>query len=379
VGALRALAEILDVRRSPFGIVTGLSAGALNCMAVGVGSDDFPGAVARLAEHWNALEPGDVYRTDTRTLVRHGLRWLKDVSTGGLLGPSRVNHLLDTAPLRVLLNRELAMHRLRDHFHSGLLRGVAVSATNYMTGSTVTFFDGAPDIEPWVRRGRVAIRERLHVEHVLASGAIPMFFPPVQIDGRFYGDGCIRMTTPLAPAIHLGAKKILAIGIRHPRAPQSTVSMNVIHRAGPLPISAIAGVLLNAVFLDSLDNDVERLERINRTLSVMSTVAYGRLIDPLRRIPVLALRPSRDLGELAADQYARFPMMLRYLLRGIGATDATGWDLLSYLAFQREYAGKLMKLGYDDTRARRADIEAFFRTAVDEIPLPSVSEPPATD
>jgi NTE family protein len=206
-----------------------------------------------------------------------------------------------------------------------------------------------------------------------------MFFPPVEIDGRFYGDGGLRMNTPVAPAIHLGAKKILAIGIRYQRPPQSTVSLNVAQAARPIPISTIAGVLLNAVFLDALDNDVERLERVNRTLSVLSTGAYGRLIDPLRRIPVLALRPSQDLGRLAADQYERFPLMLRYLLRGIGATNVTGWDLVSYLAFQPEYVGKLMKLGYDDTRARRADVEAFFRASVDETQLPSISEPRATD
>jgi NTE family protein len=252
------------------------------------------------------------------------------------------------------------MARLQEHVDSGLLRGVAVSATNYLTGSTVTFFDGANEIAPWVRRGRMAVRERLRVDHVLASTAIPVFFPPVEIDGRFYGDGCIRMTTPVAPAIHLGAQKIVAIGIRYARPPESTVSLNVAREASSLPISAVAGELLNAVFLDSLDNDIDRVERINRTLSVMSIGEYQHLVDPLRRIPVLALRPSQDLGVLASDQHHQFPVGLRHLLRGIGAIGTAGWDLVSYLAFQPEYVSKLIDLGYDDTLARRAEVEAFF-------------------
>jgi NTE family protein len=246
-----------------------------------------------------------------------------------------------------------------------------------MTGSADTFFDGAADIEPWVRRGRAAIRGPLGVEHVLASAAIPMFFPPVDIDGRPYCDGGIRMTTPLSPAVHLGAEKILAIGIRYMKAPETYYRGP---RARVVPLSIVAGLLLNAVFLDSLDNDLERLERINRTLSVLPPSSYYRLIDPLRRIPVLALRPSQDLGRLAQDQYRRFPLMLRYLLRGIGATDITGWDMVSYLAFQPEYVAKLMKLGYEDTFARRAEIEAFFTAPVEEaVAVPSAFQAADTD
>ena len=366
VGALHALAEIFGTRTCPFRVLSGLSAGAINCLAVGVGADDFPQAVERLRETWMSLTPESVYRTDFPKLASLGLRWIKDLGTGGALGRSRANHLLDTQPLRELLTRTLDVTRLPGHFETGVLRGVAISATNYLTGSTVSFFDGEPSLEPWARRRRISLREGIGIEHVMASAAIPLFFPPVELDGKFYGDGGVRMTTPISPAIHLGAEKILAIGIRYQRPADSTLEMNREIRAESVTVSEIAGVLLNAVFLDSLDNDIERLERINRTLGFVAAADRRKLPDLLRPIPCLALRPSQDLGRLAVGQYDKFPPMLRYLLRGIGVSGEAGWDLMSYLAFQPEYVGALIELGRADTLARRREIEAFFETDTED-------------
>jgi NTE family protein len=247
---------------------------------------------------------------------------------------------------------------------SGALRGAAVTATSYHTGTAITFYDGAPDIEPWVRSSRLGVRSTLTIAHVLASSAIPLFFPPVAIDGGWFGDGCVRLSAPLSPAIHLGAQRVMAIGIRYARPPEETVALNrdEPHRA-PSP-SEIGGVLMNAMFLDSLDSDIERLERINATISLLTDEQYARLKHRLRPIPLLALRPSRDLGRLAIEQYERFPRMLRHLLRGIGATGETGWDLLSYLAFEPAYIERLIELGYHDTHARGAEVQAFFASEV---------------
>jgi NTE family protein len=362
VGALRGLAEIIRGRSTPFSIVTGLSAGAINGAAIGSGADDFAGAVGRLTETWMALTPEAVYRTDTPSLAALGVRWLKDLTTGGVLGRSRANHLLDTSPLRNLLTERIDLSRAALHVRSGVLRGLAFSATNYLTGTTVTFYDGAPELEPWLRHDRVAFRKTLTIDHVLASAAIPVFFPPVSIDGKPFGDGGVRMTTPVSPAIHLGADKVLAIGIRYARSRDQTLTLNRNARSENVSAAQIAGVLLNALFLDSLDNDLERLQRINRTLSFVPESARRSNPDSLRRIPALLLRPSQDLGLLAADEAARFPALLRHLLRGIGGTGQSGWDLLSYLAFLPGYVGKLIELGQTDTLARRAEIEAFFET-----------------
>jgi NTE family protein len=361
VGVLRALVEILGTpQKSPFSIVTGLSAGAVNCAAIAAGAADFGGAVRHLTDTWMSLTPDAVYRTDAPRLTTLGLRWLKDLTTGGVLGESRAQYLLDTAPLRALLANEIDLSRLRAHFDAGTLRGVALSATNYLTGTTVTFYDGVPGLTPWARYNRIAVRESLTIDHVMASTAIPIFFPPIPIDGRMFGDGGIRMTAPLSPAIHLGADKVLAIGVRYFRTPENTIALNRDTRAHGVSIAQIGGVLLNGLFLDSLDNDLERLQRINRTLSLIPGQLRATHPDSLRAVPALVLRPSRDLGRLAADQYEKFPAMLRHLLRGIGATSDSGWDLLSYVAFQPEYIGKLIDLGFADTLAHRLEIETFF-------------------
>jgi NTE family protein len=360
VGAIRGLNEVLRPKTSPFSIVTGLSAGAINSTALAIGADDFPAATAHLTDTWMSLSPERVYRTDVASLSSVGLRWLKDLSTGGVLGKSRATYLLDTAPLRELLGRELDTTRLSLHYSSGLLRGTAVSATNYLTGTTVTFFDGDPSVEPWIRHGRIAVREPIRVDHVAASSAIPIFFPPVNLDGKPFGDGGVRMTAPISPAIHLGAEKIVAIGVRYFRSSEQTLAMNRDIRAESVSVAQIAGVLLNAVFLDSLDNDIERLERINRTLGFISEPERRKNPDMLRRIPALTLRPSQDLGRLARAQYDKFPATVRHLLRGLGATGESGWDLLSYVAFQPGYVGQLIELGYRDTLAQRGAIEAFF-------------------
>lgn len=360
VGAIRALAEIAAPGQCPFRIVAGLSAGAINCMALAIGADDFQAAAERLSNTWAALTPDRVYRTRVSTLATTGIRWAKDLSTGGLFGKSRANHLLDTTPLYELLQRELDTVRVREHIASGLIRGVAVTTTNYATGTTVTFFDGVPSIEPWARRSRVAIRERIGIDHVMASAAIPIFFPPVRLGNTIHGDGGVRMTAPISPAIHLGAEKVLSIGIRYLRPVSELTRMNLENPLEVVTLAEIAGVMLNAVFLESLDNDVERLERVNRTLSAIPEDVRKSLRDPLRRIPSLALRPSKDLGGLASDQYQQFPAVLRHLLRGIGASSDKGWELVSYLAFQPEYVQRLMELGYEDTLARRHEIAAFL-------------------
>ena len=354
-GAIRALAEIAGPGPSPFNVITGVSAGAVNGVSLAAGADDFRNAAGRLNDLWLALQPGKIYRTDTRRMLGVGGRWLKELTFGGLLGASDINYLLDTAPLRDFLRTHLPVPRMRRHLRSGVLRGVAVSATNYGDGTAVTFFDGAPDIAPWARAIRVGVRERIKVDHVMASAAIPVFFPPVKLRGMWFGDGCVRLLSPLSPAVHLGATRILAVGVRH--RPDASG-----RRPAPdLPISQIAGLLLNAVFLDSLEGDVERLERMNRTLQLVPPGVRDQLLDPLRPIPILVLRPSRDLGELALDQYRRFPGFLRYLLKGIGAAAEGGSDLLSYLAFEPVYVARVMELGHADTMARRDEVEAFFR------------------
>jgi NTE family protein len=360
VGALKALAEIADFDRTPFRVLAGVSAGAINAAYLASQADDFRAATRDLWSMWHGLDTSRVFRTDVARLAALGTRWVRDLSLGGIVGAGTINYLLDTAPLRGFLREHLEVARIAGHLASGRLRGLAVTATNYLTGTAVSFFDGAPDIAPWVRSSRIGVRSPIRVEHVQASAAIPLFFPPVALGGAPYGDGCVRMTAPTSPAIHLGADKLITIGIRYARTGDQTVLLNEQLKADKVSLAEIAGVLLNAVFLDSLEADLELLERINQAVGFVPHDERGRMPERLRPLAALALRPSQDLGRLAADRYDDLPRTLRYLLRGIGATGASGWDLLSYLAFEPGYVDRLLELGYRDTLARRAEIAAFL-------------------
>lgn len=362
VGALRALAELAPPGAWPFPIIAGASAGAINGAALAASPAGFAAAVDHLIAVWQRLTPDKVYRTDAPGLLHIALQWLRDLSSGGAFGPPSINHLLDTAPLRALLARELDLANVAGHVHAGRLRGVAVTATNYHSGVAVSFFDGAPGIGPWMRNGRFGRRERLTLDHVLASASIPIFFAPVLIEGAYFGDGGIRLSAPLSPALHLGADRLLAICTHHTPDTEELLAITRDSHGGPVPVAQIGGILLDAAFMRSFDADVERAERINGTLALIPTAerARHRRDYPLRRVAVLALRPTRDIGRLAANEFERFPRPLRHLLRGIGATDQRGWDLLSYLAFEPSYVEALISLGYRDTLERRAELEAFL-------------------
>lgn len=359
VGALRALAELFGNGPLPFQVVTGVSAGAINGSSLAAGADDFPGAVKHLGDTWLALTPDRVYRTDALSLVSIGSGWFRGLTAGGAHPPRRYNHLLDTAPLRELLGREIRFDRIRENVERGLLRALAISATNYETGTSVTFFDGPPELKPWARSRRMGVRTGITLDQVMASAAIPIFFPPVQVGRSWYGDGGVRLTAPMSPALHLGADRLLVIGIRHPRTAEETVELNATADRDDLPLSEILGVLMNAVFLDSLEPDIERVERVTEMLESIQRPPDSHL----RPVRILLLQPSQDLAVLASDQVMRFPRSLRFLLKGLGVSQRGGSDLLSYLAFEQQYIERLVTLGHEDTRARFDEIREFLGDA----------------
>ena len=356
VGALRALAELFGNGPLPFPVVCGVSAGAINGSSLAAEADDFPRAVKHLTDTWLSLTPEHVYRTDALSLVSIGSGWFRGLTAGGTQPPRRYNHLLDTSPLRELLGREIPFEAIRENVARGLVRGVAISATNYETGTSVTFFDGAPEMKPWARSRRMGVKTPITLDQVMASAAIPIFFPPVQVGGSWFGDGGVRLTAPMSPALHLGADRVLVIGIRHPRTAEETVVINEAAQRDDLPLSQILGVLMNAVFLDSLEPDIERVERVTEMLDTIQRPADSHL----RPVHILLLQPSQDLAALASDQVMRFPRTLRFLLKGLGVSQKGGSDLLSYLAFEQHYIERLVTLGYEDTRARFEEIREFI-------------------
>jgi len=359
-GVMRGLYEVVHEDKSLFEIITGTSAGAINAVYLAANSSDWDIATHQLWDLWAHLTPQDIFDLGALSIGKLGSKWLAGATFGGLAPKgSGVNHLLDTAPLRRLLEREIDFNSLNKLIAAGQVQGFGVSTTNYYSGSTVVFHNTAKEMEDWARTDRFSVRTDITVEHIMASSAIPMFFPPEPIGESWYGDGCLRQTTPLSPAIHLGAEKIIAIGIRapHPHERQRELAFNANRNPS---IGQIAGVLMNAVFLDAMESDVERLSRVNQTLYHLDRQKREDHFSALRPIPILMLRPSQDLGAMTAQLGKRMPPMLSYLLKGIGVTGNEGLDLLSYLAFDKSYSLPLLDLGRQDTLARADEIKAFL-------------------
>lgn len=351
-GVLCAIAEAAPALE--ICILTGVSAGAINTLYLAAHPGPFSDAVTGLRREWERLTPDQVYRVRPIRLGRSVLRWVVQMLLRRRTAAPTLKGLMDMGPLRQFLSECVDFDGIEANIRRGQPRAVALSATCYDTGKTVTFVQGGGDVEMWERHMRVATRTTITVDHLTASASIPLVFPAVKLDGAFYGDGSVRLTAPLAPAIHLGARRILAVAMRSSvPAPACTPG------AGDYPAAAqVLGTLLHAVFLDSLDADVERLERVNELLRAIP--AGARAPEKLRPVDLLIMRPSRDLGSLARGMEAQLPATVRTVLRSVGGEREQSSDLLSYLMFHPRYIGPVLELGYEDAKAHAREIDAFL-------------------
>ena len=359
VGVLRALSEILpeDVH-TPFPIICGTSAGAINAAVLAVDGGNFRRGVRRLMTVWKNFRVHHVYRADPWGAFANSARWIWAVLAGGAFIRRPVS-LLDNTPLAGLLSRHLDFAAIQRSIDAGELTAFSVTCSGYSSGHSVTFYQGGPGLEPWQRARRIGVPMQITVEHLLASSALPFIFAPMHINREYFGDGSMRQIAPLSPGLHLGADRLFVIGVgRQLQQKNDRVKIETYPS-----LAQIAGHALNSIFLDSLMVDIERLERINKTVNL---IPRDRLSDSgvmLRPVKVLFITPSQPIERIAARFIHELPRTVRFILRPTGALNRSGSNLASYLLFEESFCRALIDLGYQDTASRADEVKDLFEAA----------------
>lgn len=350
VGVLKAIAEIYPKNdEQPFRVITGTSAGSINAIALAGHNGSFAEKVNRVLGVWSNFEIHQVFRSDIGCLLRQILRWLSSTILPFGLGGKAPESLLDNSPLRNLLIDNIDFDYINDSIEQGELDAVCVNATSYSTGKSVSFFQANSQTQEWQRAFRSGVRREITIDTLMASSAIPVIFPSVKLADEYFGDGSMRQNTPISPALHLGAEKILVIGVRQ----KSYRTKNIVSTKPSL--SQIAGYVMDTLFLNSMDADVERLERINELNSEIPEKNRKFL-----NIDHLIISPSEDIAEIAHNLFSTFPKGFRLALKFLGMHKGNSRQLTSYLMFNKEFCQRLIDLGYSDAMRRKRELEYFL-------------------
>jgi len=359
VGVVKAVRDVLgNPTRNPFPILCGTSAGAINAATLAVFAEDYSRAVAHLLEVWENMRCHHIYRTDSWNIVKSGARWL-----AAMMLVSRHNpiSLLDNTPLEQMLAHNLSFERIQENIDAGTLYAVCVTASGYSSGQSVSFFQGGSGLEGWERNQRIGAAVTLKLEYLLASAALPFMFPAVKVHREYFGDGSMRQIAPISPALHLGADRVLVVGTVRQTLEQARARSSVYPS-----LAQIAGHALNSIFLDSLMVDIERVERINRTVRLIPPERMTDSALQLREVKILFITPSQPIERIAARFVHELPATVRFVLKPTGAMSRSGSNLASYLLFEPSFCRALIDLGYQDTISREAEVREFFAGTMEQ-------------
>jgi len=365
VGVLKAIAEMAPRGTpNPFPVISGTSAGAVNGVVLATRARRFQHAVTDLERVWANFQTHQVFRSDAKTMVKGALHWLTAVGSAGFLGTDP-RSLLDNTPFRNMLKRHIKFTHIQDSIDRGYLDAIAITAAGYGSARSISFFQGKEGLETWTRVRRRGRRTEITLDHVMASIAAPLIFPPVLMAREYFGDGAMRQATPLSPAVRLGAKRLLVIGVRNEEQDPEPGPDEVI----PHPsLGRIAGYMLDALLMDGLSSDLERLMRINEIVNAQPGRKLQGDVANLKAIDAMIIYPSQDVRDVALRYVDEMPKSVRILMRMLGAMNYGGRQLVSYLLFESGYTQALMKLGYDDAVSRREELLNFMQGVPLDVP-----------
>lgn len=356
VGVLKAIGDVARENQiaNPFQILCGASAGAINTAFLATHAKDFCQSTEKLVELWASLSSDQVFKTDVLSLGKTGLQWMSELSFGGIKTANEGRALLDTEPLLRLIRNNVDLKKIQENIDAKNIEALAITALDYQTSQTVTFVQGGEHLKTWRKSRRLSERALITAEHVLASSSIPILFPSTQVGNRHFGDGCVRNVSPISPAVHLGARQALVIGVRLENEVASPPGTSLSKTPS---IARVVNVLLNSVLLDGIEIDVDRALRINEFLRRVPENHRTNL--NFKPMDILFISPSEDIGRIAAEMSSRLPRVIRYLLKGLGPLNEAS-EIISYLLFEKDFTRRLIEMGYKDGMNKKKEIARFL-------------------